>query len=89
LSAQWGGDAKWGKDTGHHPHEAGYLKLDSSMARTHLGWRSTVSLETALDWTVEWYQAYHKKADVRMVTMEHIKRFMVFAEDGGRRVMGV
>jgi CDP-glucose 4,6-dehydratase len=89
LSAQWGGAAKWGKDTGHHPHEAGYLKLDSSMARTHLGWRSTVSLETALDWTVEWYQAYHKKADVRMVTMEHIKRFMVFAEDGGRRVMGV
>jgi CDP-glucose 4,6-dehydratase len=89
LCNQWGDGATSGQDTGHHPHEAGYLKLDSSMARTYLGWRSTVSLETALDWTVEWYQAYHKKADVRMVTMEHIKRFMVFAEDGGRRVMGV
>lgn len=73
---QWGSDAKWSKDTGHHPHEAGYLKLDSSMARTHLGWCSRLSLETALNWTVEWYQAYQNKADMRALTIEHIKRFM-------------
>jgi CDP-glucose 4,6-dehydratase len=86
LSSQWGGDAKWGKDTGHHPHEAGYLKLDSSMARTHLGWRSMVSLETGLDWTVEWYRDYHKKADMRTVTVGHIERFMGLTMIGAGRL---
>ncbi len=53
----------------------GYLKLDSSMARTHLGWRSMVSVETALDWTVEWYRAYLRQEDMRSMTLQHIGRF--------------
>lgn len=85
LCAQWGDGAKWSRDGGHHPHEAGYLKLDSSLARGQLGWRSVVSLETALDWTVEWYRAYYMKADMRAITMEQIHRFMDLTKivDGG------
>ena len=76
VCEQWGPGAQWNKDTTDHPHEAGYLKLDSSMARTYLGWRPRLDLETALHWTVEWYRAYREKADMRTITLEHIKRFM-------------
>jgi CDP-glucose 4,6-dehydratase len=76
LCERWGVGAHWSRDGHDHPHEAGYLKLDSSMAHNHLDWRSMVSLEAALDWTVEWYQEYEKKGDIRGITIEHIKRFM-------------
>ena len=36
-------------DDGPHPHEARYLKLDSSRARARLGWRPLVALDAALD----------------------------------------
>lgn len=77
LCRQWGSGSQWSKDQGHHPHEAGYLKLDSSMAHTHLQWRSKISLEQALDWTVEWYRAYYGNGPMRAVSLEQIKRFMV------------
>ena len=76
LCERWGPEARWNADTKTHPHEAGYLKLDSSMARTHLGWRSKLDLETALTWTAEWYRSYRDKRDMRSITVEQIKRFM-------------
>jgi CDP-glucose 4,6-dehydratase len=76
ICAQWGPDARWSSDRQHHPHEAGYLKLDSSMARTHLGWRSRLDIEEALEWTVEWYRAYQDKGDMRALTLDHIQRYM-------------
>jgi len=53
------------------PHEARFLRLDSSKARTLLGWRPRWSLETALDATVEW----HAREDARALTLEQIRRF--------------
>ena len=38
LSRLWGGDVNWSIDKGQHPHEATYLKLDSSRAQNELGW---------------------------------------------------
>lgn len=35
----WGGSARYEIDRGEHPHEARYLKLDCSKARSVLGWR--------------------------------------------------
>jgi CDP-glucose 4,6-dehydratase len=76
ICALWGGNARWNTDSQHHPHEAGYLKLDSSMARTYLQWRSRLELEQALEWTVEWYRAYQARADMRAITLEQIQRYM-------------
>jgi CDP-glucose 4,6-dehydratase len=76
VCEKWGDGASWGRDANHHPHEAGYLKLDSSMARSHLQWRSRLDMESTLDWTVEWFKAYAAKADMRALTQEQIKRFM-------------
>ncbi|MFO0878720.1 MAG: CDP-glucose 4,6-dehydratase [Gemmataceae bacterium] len=38
------------------PHEAHFLKLDSSKALNELGWRPMLNPEERLAWTVEWYQ---------------------------------
>lgn len=41
------------------PHEARFLKLDSSRAAEALHWRARLTTEEALAWTMAWYQAAH------------------------------
>jgi CDP-glucose 4,6-dehydratase len=58
VSELWPEELEWTHDDGPHPHEARYLKLDSSKARGRLGWRPPVDLDAALQATVAWYAAY-------------------------------
>jgi CDP-glucose 4,6-dehydratase len=74
LHKRWPGRTAWESDSGPHPHEAQYLKLDSSRARMRLGWRPLVPLETALDSIVAWYQALGAGADMRSVTVGQIEQ---------------
>lgn len=72
MRERWGGKPAWEADPGPHPHEAGYLKLDSSRARLRLGWRPVVSLNVALASIVDWYDALLAGADMRDVTLGQI-----------------
>jgi CDP-glucose 4,6-dehydratase len=62
-------------DDGPHPHEARYLKLDSSRARARLGWRPLLGLDEALQATVDWYTQLRGGADMRAVTVGQIETF--------------
>ncbi len=73
LVESWGEQAKWRLDDGAHPHEAWDLKLESSKARARLKWRPTWGLERTLDETVQWYKAWHNKADMRAFTLHQIE----------------
>jgi CDP-glucose 4,6-dehydratase len=73
LRERWSGRPNWSSSPGPHPHEAHYLKLDSSRARERLGWRPLVPLDTALDSIVAWYEALGSGADMRAVTLEQIE----------------
>jgi CDP-glucose 4,6-dehydratase len=75
MSERWEGRLRWEAAPGRHPHEAGYLKLDSSRARRLLDWRPLVCLEEALDSIVDWYGAMADGDDMRRVTLEQIGRF--------------
>jgi CDP-glucose 4,6-dehydratase len=75
VVARWGAGARWEADTGAHPHEARYLKLDCAKARAQLGWSPRLALPAALDWTVEWYRAQAAGADVRVLSLDQIRRF--------------
>lgn len=67
--------AKWQTESSQPLHEAGLLKLDSSKAKTKLGWASRWSLETALNKTLEWHQAWRNKADMAEITSEQIQAY--------------
>jgi CDP-glucose 4,6-dehydratase len=62
-------------DTGPRPHEAGLLRLDSSRARTALGWRPALTLGDAIDWIVDWHKAVGAGADAREVTLGQIAHY--------------
>jgi CDP-glucose 4,6-dehydratase len=62
-------------DPGPHPHEAHWLKLDSSLARTQLGWRPRWDLAEGLDRTAAWYRAHREGADMRATTLEQLGAF--------------
>ncbi len=75
--AKFRSDVKWQCDDKQQaqPHEANYLKLDSSKARNQLGWQSNWRLEMALNKTIEWHQAWRDKQSMRAVTLDQIKEY--------------
>lgn len=75
LTRVWGKNKGWEADLGDHPHEANYLKLDCSKARSLLGFSAKLRLSTALDWTIEWYQAYQQSKDMRTLTKSQIAQY--------------
>jgi CDP-glucose 4,6-dehydratase len=75
LAQLWGEHASWTHDTGIHPHEANYLKLDASKARAYLDWHPLLPLHEALEWIVEWYRAFQAGWDLRRVVQTQIERY--------------
>lgn len=76
LTRCWGPEATWVLDGENHPHEANYLKLDSSKARQVMGWATRWSLEEALLHIVDWHQAYIRGEDIRTCTLGQIEDYM-------------
>jgi CDP-glucose 4,6-dehydratase len=75
LAQLWPEELDWRVDDGPHPHEARYLKLDSSRARNSLDWAPGWNLSQALDAIVEWYRAHKTGADMRELTLGQIEAF--------------
>lgn len=75
LTSLWGNGASWILDAEPQLHEAAYLKLDCSKARTSLGWRPKWSLEVALQRIVEWHRAEQSGSDLRALTLKQIKDY--------------
>jgi CDP-glucose 4,6-dehydratase len=70
--AEMNNDVRWECDTSPQLHEAYCLKLDSSKARSRLGWRPRWRLKKALTRTVEWHDAWRKGNDMRTFTLSQI-----------------
>jgi CDP-glucose 4,6-dehydratase len=75
LDELWPGGLRWERDAGEHPHEARYLKVDSSRARARLGWAPRWDLERTLAAVVEWYAALRDGADMRAVSLAQLDAF--------------
>jgi CDP-glucose 4,6-dehydratase len=76
MVSTWGQGASWRLDSGVHPHEAKYLKLDISKARTHLHWSPTWSLENTLHKIVLWHRAWLANEDMHAYSIHEIKSYM-------------
>lgn len=69
-------NSNWELDKGAHPHEAGYLKLDISKAKSRLDWHPTWRLEKTLKRIVEWHQAWLNKEDMQVKCVQEINDYM-------------
>jgi CDP-glucose 4,6-dehydratase len=65
----WPEPIDWRVDEREHPRENPALRLDSTRARTELGWQPLLGLEDGLRLTVEWFRAYAAGEDMRAVTL--------------------
>ena len=75
LSEIWGGGAKWRTNSGVHPHEAQYLKLEISKARSKLGWKPQLRLEDGLSLVIEWEQNRLAGANMRELTLAQLMAY--------------
>jgi CDP-glucose 4,6-dehydratase len=72
VSTLWPEGVPWSVDEGPHPHEAGLLSLDSSLAHRELGWTPLVGLEEGLAATVAWYVAWQAGEDLRELSLGQV-----------------
>ena len=70
-------DARWQCDTAPQPHESNTLKLDSSKAKTRLGWQPRWNLPIALNKTLEWHNAWRSGADMTALSLKQILAYEV------------
>ncbi len=63
---------KWDRDIAEQPHEANYLRLDSSKAHSNLQWQPRWRLSTALEKIIEWHVAWRKGADMHAFTVSQL-----------------
>ena len=69
-------DVNWQCDETPQPHEAHYLKLDSSKAKNRLGWHPRWRLHDTLHKTLEWHQAWRNGADMHALTLAQIAQYL-------------
>ncbi len=75
IAQLWNGGVRWEMDANPQPHEAHYLKLDCSKARTKLGWRPRWKLSDTLASIVAWHQAFSNGADMKAFTLDQIAQY--------------
>lgn len=68
-------DAAWLCDSSPQPHEANTLRLDSSKAKTRLGWRPHWDLQTALGMTLAWHRAWKQGSDMAAISVQQIQEY--------------
>jgi CDP-glucose 4,6-dehydratase len=75
ICQTYGENASYEIDQNQQHHEAHYLKLDCSKAKTELGWYPKWNIEKALKSIVEWSKAWLDGKDVRQVCEQQINDY--------------
>jgi len=65
-------NVKWEIDKATQPHEAKILLLDSTKARSKLGWLEKLPLEVAIDKVIEWHQAWKDNQSMDEISSSQI-----------------
>jgi len=76
IAGLWGNGAGWQLDPKDgQPHETACLRLDTSKAQDELGWAPLLSIDTSLEWIVDWYRGFHQGTDAAELTLRDIQRY--------------
>jgi CDP-glucose 4,6-dehydratase len=74
-------DVNWQCNESLQPHEAHYLKLDSSKAHNQLAWQPQWRLQTALQKTLEWHEAWKNAENMKSVTLAQINDYQSLGQN--------
>lgn len=75
LTKTWGDGASWRLDGRNHPHEAHYLKLDCSKAKSRLQWQPRWTLAQAIELICSWHKEHISGGDMHDVCLKQIKQY--------------
>jgi CDP-glucose 4,6-dehydratase len=81
LTQMWGEGAHWTLDSRTNPlHEAHYLKLDCSKARSALGWEPVWDLEQALGRIADWHKWSLQGGNMYAKTLSQVREYQAELE---------
>ena len=73
---KWGNNLKWiNKSEMNAPHEANFLKLNTSKIKETFNWKSKWNIDKAVEKTVEWTKHYMDNENMGSCTDKQIEEF--------------
>lgn len=69
------GTPGWKRAAGYHPPEKALLAVDARQAQKALGWTPRLDVKEALAWTVDWYNAFDRGANMAEFTLSQIRNY--------------
>jgi CDP-glucose 4,6-dehydratase len=77
LVGSWGPSASYECISENRYHEATFLKLDSSKARVELNWHPRLTIENAIQMTIEWYRkCLAQREDMRQFALYQVQEYI-------------
>ena len=73
---EWGGDACWENHYDGGPHEANFLKLDSTKLKRAMQWRPVWNIKEAIRQTIEWTRCYLDGEDINACMSAQIDAYL-------------
>ncbi|WP_162344230.1 CDP-glucose 4,6-dehydratase [Cyclobacterium salsum] len=71
----WEGAASWKLDENPQPHEARFLKLDCSKAKTGLNWYPKWEIEKVLKKILDWHDRFRNGSDMQVHCLNEINTY--------------
>ena len=76
LTNYWNENLEIKRFSNKEPHEATFLKLDSSKSKIKLGWYPILNMEDTLIWTIEWYKKFMSESNnMKDFTLSQIEAY--------------
>jgi len=78
ILREWGsGTYKVPSQNENAPHEAGYLKLDSTKSMVRLGWKPAYGIDEAVRKTIKWYREFYQgNNDMYKFSLRQVRTYM-------------
>ena len=76
FCAKWGEGLKWVNKYDGGPHEANFLKLDCSKAKSVFSWAPRWNIDKAIEKVVEWSKCWKENGDIRACMDSEIMEFL-------------
>lgn len=74
MTMHWEGSS-WQLDKDSHPHEANFLQLDITKAKTQLHWKPLWNLDYTLERIIKWHKHWLNKKDMQDICLQEIKDY--------------